>query len=229
MELCFVAGTVGDFVAGEAAARPERFGAATAQPSELLDQEGRGVGSGAPYYCYTVGQRRGLGVAAAERLYVLGVDAAANRVTVGTRAELAASGLEGRDCRWLGPPPSGPFDARVKIRARHAGVEARVRPLAGGRVAVDFAEPQAGVAPGQAAVFYQGTRVVGGCWIERGTLAGGERRSQTSGRAEASILPTRAVAAVESPESQAEGKDGPGIFSDGFESGDTGAWSVTVP
>ncbi len=167
MELCFVAGTVGEFVAAEAAARPERFAAATAEPSELVDREGRKLGQGAPYYRYTVGQRRGLGIAAPEPLYVLAVDAKQNQVRVGTQDELAARGLEGRDCRWTGTPPAGSFDTRVKIRARHAGVEARVRPLAGQRVAVVFSEPQLGVAPGQAAVFYAGTRVVGGCWIEK--------------------------------------------------------------
>ncbi|MGH7751504.1 MAG: aminomethyltransferase beta-barrel domain-containing protein, partial [Gemmatimonadales bacterium] len=105
--------------------------------------------------------------AAPERLYVLGVDAKKNQVRVGRQQELAAAGLEGGGARWSGCQPARPFDARIKIRARHAGVEARVRPLPAGRVAVDFAEPQLGVAPGQAAVFYQGTRVVGGCWIEK--------------------------------------------------------------
>jgi tRNA-specific 2-thiouridylase len=167
MELCFVAGTVGDFVVAEAAARPERFAAATAEASELVDSDGHLLGEGAPYYRYTVGQRRGLGLAAPERLYVLGVDAEKNRVRVGTQRELAVAGLEGDGARWTGTRPAAPFDAVVKIRARHAGVASRVCPLAGERVAVDFSEPQFGVAPGQAAVFYQGTRVVGGCWIEK--------------------------------------------------------------
>ena len=63
----------------------------------------------------------------------------------------------------------GSVAVEVKIRARHPGVGARVRPLADGRVAVEFDLPQRGVAPGQAAVFYVGSRVLGGCWIEKGT------------------------------------------------------------
>jgi len=70
---------------------------------------------------------------------------------------------------WIGPQPPlgsrGEIEATVRIRSRHPGVAARVRPLADGGVEVRFAEPQRGVAPGQAAVFYRGTRVLGGCWI----------------------------------------------------------------
>ncbi len=167
MELCFVAGEVGEFVAAEGAAQPRLAAAAAAGASELVDRSGRRLGAGAPHYRYTVGQRRGLGLATGERLYVLAKDARRNRVTVGTAAELASPGLEGWGARWIGAPPAGAFEARVKIRARHAGVEARVRLAGGDRVTVEFASPQLGVAPGQAAVFYRGTRVLGGCWIER--------------------------------------------------------------
>ncbi|HSF41431.1 MAG TPA: aminomethyltransferase beta-barrel domain-containing protein, partial [Thermoanaerobaculia bacterium] len=64
-----------------------------------------------------------------------------------------------------GPDPGGPVEATVKIRSRHPGVPALIRPQGDGRVEIDFAKPQRGVTPGQAAVFYQGTRVLGGCWI----------------------------------------------------------------
>jgi tRNA-specific 2-thiouridylase len=106
-----------------------------------------------------------LRVAGGERLYVLRVDTAANRLVVGGEDSLLAPGLRGERLRWIGAPPAD-GEATVRIRARHPGVSARVRGLGGERCEVEFAEPQRGVAPGQAAVFYDGDRVLGGCWIE---------------------------------------------------------------
>jgi len=165
MEVCFVDGEVREFVEREAAARPERFGAVAATAATVRDVGGRELGRAEPYFRYTVGQRRGLGIAAEKRLYVLEVLPGENSVVVGGEADLLAPGLRGERLHWIGPPPSGPIEATVKIRSRHPGVPALVRPRADGKVEVDFAEPQRGVAPGQAAVFYRGTRVLGGCWI----------------------------------------------------------------
>lgn len=166
MEVCFVSSTIGEFVAGQAADHPERFGETPAAPARVVAADGRELGTGAaPYYRYTVGQRKGLGVAAPSPLYVLQVDPAANRVVVGTEGELAAPGLLGERLHWIGPPPPAPVEATVKIRSRHPGVAARIVPGSSGEVRVEFAEPQRGVTPGQAAVFYRGTRVLGGCWI----------------------------------------------------------------
>ena len=108
---------------------------------------------------------RGLGVASSKRLYVLEVLPAENAVVVGDEADLMAPGLAGERLHWIGTAPSGPVKVTVKIRSRHPGVAALVRPQAECRVEVDFAEPQRGVTPGQAAVFYRGTQVLGGCWI----------------------------------------------------------------
>jgi tRNA-uridine 2-sulfurtransferase len=151
------------------------------EPATVVDPEGRVLGRGAPYYRYTVGQRRGLGVSATgsragERLYVLSVDPAANRVTAGRAADLACRGLVGGRLHWINPEldlAAGDaarrgVEATVKLRSRHPGVAALVRPRPGGGCEIDFAEPQTAVAPGQAAVFYRGTRVLGGCWIEAG-------------------------------------------------------------
>jgi tRNA-specific 2-thiouridylase len=173
MELCFVAGEVADFVTAEAAARAARAARAEetrAVPgaAELVDEEGSVLGSGAPYYRYTVGQRRGLGVAAGRRLYVLEVRPEENRVVVGDEEALACRALRGERLSWIGEPPSAEVEVTVRIRSRHAGAPARVRSLSGGRAEVELAEPQRAVAPGQAAVFYSGTRVLGGCWIEAG-------------------------------------------------------------
>jgi len=165
MEVCFVDGEVRDFVAREAAASPQRFGAVPAGPALVRAGDGRELGRAEPYYRYTVGQRRGLGVAAGRRLYVLEVLPEENTVVVGGEEELLAPGLRGERLHWIGAPPAVPVEATVKIRSRHAGVPALVRPRPGRTVEVDFGERQRGVAPGQAAVFYQGSRVLGGCWI----------------------------------------------------------------
>lgn len=166
MEVCFVDGEVRDFVAREASEFADRHPHAAAdEPSHVVDRHGRELGRAEPYFRYTVGQRRGLGVAADRRLYVLDVVPESNTVVVGGDDELVAPGLRGERLHWIGPPPAGAVEATVKIRSRHAGVPALIRPRDGGRVEVDFGEPQRGVAPGQAAVFYRGSRVLGGCWI----------------------------------------------------------------
>lgn len=166
MEVCFVAKGIREFVEEQASAHPDRFAAALSpRPSRLVDAKGEVLGEGQPYYRYTVGQRRGLGIAAESPLYVLQVDAQQNRVVVGRAAEVEAPGLTGERLHWIGPPPEGAVEARVKIRSRHPGVDSRIRPVGVNGVEIEFAAPQAGVAPGQAAVFYDGTRVLGGCWI----------------------------------------------------------------
>lgn len=195
METCFVADDVASFVARQARRRAgagdggggaDEPAAAAAgldldRAATIVDSDGRELGRGAPYYRYTVGQRRGLGVTGSgprtgERLYVLSIDPAARRVTAGTAGELACRGLAGERLHWINPDldlaggdaATGGVEVTVKLRSRHPGVAARVRPLAGARCEVDFATPQTAVAPGQAAVFYRGSRVLGGCWIERG-------------------------------------------------------------
>jgi tRNA-specific 2-thiouridylase len=178
MEVCFVSSGIGEFVAEQTAAHPERFAGQTpvAAPARVVSSGGDELGHGAePYYRYTVGQRKGLGVAAPSPLYVLRIEPEANRVVVGPEAELAAPGLLGERLHWIGAAPAelgepgGAVEATVKIRSRHPGVEARIVPTGDGGAEVRFATPQRGITPGQAAVFYRGTRVLGGCWI-RGRL-----------------------------------------------------------
>lgn len=173
MEVCFVTSGVREFVEGQIAEHPGRYGEAPdPTPAEVRTVGGEKLGKGDPYYRYTVGQRRGLGVPSSKRLYVLEVLPAENAVVVGDQADLLAPGLAGERLHWIGDPPPGPVEVTVKIRSRHPGVAALVRPQGKGRheggpgaVEIDFAEPQRGVTPGQAAVFYQGTHVLGGCWI----------------------------------------------------------------
>jgi len=167
MEVCFVSGGVREFVEAQVAEHPDRYAeVALAAPSRLVDTGGRELGEGQPFYRYTVGQRRGLGLAAKSPLFVLAIEPEENRVVVGEERELLAPGLSGERLHWSGPAPKDAIEATVKIRSRHPGVAARIRPLEKGKVEIDFAEPQRGVTPGQAAVFYRGTRVLGGCWIQ---------------------------------------------------------------
>lgn len=165
MEICFVEESLRAFLEREAAGRGSPAAAALGRPSELVDRSGARLGGGEPYYRYTVGQRRGLGLAAGERRYVLQVVPEANQVVVGSGDELLAGGLVGERLHWIGPAPDGEGEVTVRIRSRHPGVTAWVRDLGDGRAAVRFAEPQRGVAPGQAAVFSRGSRILGGCWI----------------------------------------------------------------
>jgi tRNA-uridine 2-sulfurtransferase len=156
-EICFVPdGDHQAFVARRAAPAP----------GEVVDVAGAPLGTHDGVHRFTVGQRRGLGVAATgEPQYVVAVDALRRRVVVGPRRELARRTLEVADVRWAGAPPSAPFAARVQVRHRHRAAAARVHPVAGGaRVELDEVLEN-GAAPGQAAVFYDGDAVVGGGWI----------------------------------------------------------------
>jgi tRNA-specific 2-thiouridylase len=133
---------------------------------EIVTAEGTVIGRHNGTHRYTVGQRRGLGIAWTEPLYVLGIDTARNLVVVGTRQQLFCSGLLAKDPNWIMPAPAGEFTATCKIRYRHQPVPCRVIPREGNRVEVRFLEPEKSVTPGQAVVFYDNDRVLGGGWIE---------------------------------------------------------------
>ena len=165
MELCFVAGGIREFVESEARASPERFVAAAGAPSVVVDEEGRELGQGEPYYRYTIGQRRGLGVAAGVPMYVTGIDPAAARMTIGPREQTLGTSLTAGGANWHADVPSE-FDATVQIRYNHAGAPARVRVTGLDTFEVDFDAPVAAITPGQAAVIYHGDRLLGGGWIE---------------------------------------------------------------
>jgi tRNA-specific 2-thiouridylase len=120
---------------------------------------------------FTVGQRRGLGIvdaqAGGEPLYVVRLDPAARRVVVGPKPALAVAGMRLREVNWLGDAAgAGGAAVQVKVRSTTPAVPATVF-AEGDSARVHFAEPQYGVAPGQACVFYAGERVLGGGWIAR--------------------------------------------------------------
>lgn len=133
---------------------------------EIVTTDGQVVGRHGGYEQFTIGQRKGLGIAFGEPRYVVGIEPESRRVVVGTRDELARRVLTARGANWLIPPPRSAFPCEVKIRYRSRAVPARVEPLNDDQFRVNFAEPCYGVAPGQAAVCYQGDRVLGGGWIE---------------------------------------------------------------
>jgi tRNA-specific 2-thiouridylase len=135
------------------------------EPGEIVDSAGHVVGEHEGYGRYTIGQRRGLGVAAGEPLYVKAIDPEANRVTVGPREEVLARGLKATGASWLTEVPPQ-FAATVQIRYNHAGADARVLMLDEESFAVRFDEPVAAITPGQAAVVYGGEQVLGGGWID---------------------------------------------------------------
>jgi tRNA-uridine 2-sulfurtransferase len=129
----------------------------------LLD--GRVVGGHQGYWRHTVGQRRGLGVAHSEPLYVLRTDPSTNTVWVGPEADLYRQHLVARELSWVLEPPTAPLACEARIRSRSPEADALVIPLPGGRMQVSFASPQRAIAPGQAVVFYRWGEVLGGGWI----------------------------------------------------------------
>ena len=136
------------------------------QEGHFVDREGNILGSHKGILRYTVGQRKGLGIAAKEPLYVVAIDAERNEVILGTEDEtLAVGATVGRVSFVAGAPPGPEFRATVKVRYRHPGVPADVR-FKEGKLSIRFEAPQRSVTPGQALVLYEGNEVLGGGWIE---------------------------------------------------------------
>jgi len=176
-EICFVPG--GDYkrfidvyLAEQGEQLPDTSG-------ELVTTDGRVIGHHEGVHNFTVGQRKGLGVATGSPLYVININGAEGKVTVGGNDDLLSRTLVARDVNWIaiddlqeeiarGPqPPSAAHGLRVraKIRHRHEPAAAVLEPAANGEVRVTFDEPQRAITPGQAVVFYDGDVVVGGGWI----------------------------------------------------------------
>ena len=160
-EICFVprGERAGQFVARHA----EELGLALPPgPGVLEDSRGVRKGEHEGHFRFTVGQRRGIGLAAAERLYVISIDPAGNRVVVGAAHELDAREAEVADLRFLSGPREAPFRAEVRVRHRAKEAGATVFPRTDGTARVCFDAPVRAVAPGQSCVFYDGDVVIGG-------------------------------------------------------------------
>ncbi len=161
-DVCFIEG--GDY-RGFLGARMAQRGLSEDE-GEMLDAAGNAIGRHRGLSRYTIGQRRGLGIASSRRLYVIGIDPAANTVSVGREEDLACRSLRLARVRFHGATPPGSFETLVKARYRHPGIRGFVTPDNRGGARVELLEDLRGVAPGQAAVFYDGDRVLGGGWID---------------------------------------------------------------
>ncbi len=163
-EICFV--PAGNYVRFIEAYLEERGSSLPVEPGEIVTSAGEVIGRHQGVHRYTVGQRRGLGVAAGRPIYVVGIDRASNRVIVGEDDDLRRETCEVRDVNWIGVARlEQPTQVRVKIRHRHEPAAATVEALNATTARVRFEVPQRAVTPGQAAVFYSGERALGGGWI----------------------------------------------------------------
>ncbi len=161
-EICFVPD--GDYAAFvQARSRPDRI-----RRGNVVDNSGRILARHSGIHRFTVGQRRGLGVAAGEPLYVSRISPQSGDVTVVRRDQLGAAGLRAARVNWVDPRlrESGPMQVDVKIRYRHPALPARLQMTAADRAEVNFARESPAVTPGQACVFYRGEEVLGGGVIE---------------------------------------------------------------
>jgi tRNA-specific 2-thiouridylase len=162
-EICFVPDQ--DYAALVRRRSPESM-----RPGELVLSDGAVVGRHEGHQNFTIGQRKGVGVAFGRPIYVVDIDPNANRVMLGDKQALGRNALIAREVNWLTDSPRGvgqPIQCQAKIRYNHDPQPATVTDI-GGEIIVRFNEPQTAVTPGQAVVLYDGDVVLGGGWIEKG-------------------------------------------------------------
>ncbi len=169
-DICFVPRGPGG---GSYAGIVEKLHPGAAEPGDIVDLDGQVLGRHDGIIHFTVGQRRGLGIAAPEPLYVVRVEPGTRRVVAGPKAALLKDKIRIGDINWLGGGQRAGkgLEITVKVRSTADPVAASLESIsngeAGGEAEIALAEPQAGIAPGQACVFYAGERVLGGGWIRR--------------------------------------------------------------
>jgi len=133
---------------------------------DIVNTAGETIGTHTGVHRYTIGQRRGLGIAHEKPLYVVQIERAKNRIVVGDESDLEAREFTAKGVNWIAfDRPSKPVRAEVKIRYRHEPASATIYPLPDDHARIVFDEPQRAVTPGQATIFYNGDEVVGGGWI----------------------------------------------------------------
>ena len=143
------------------------------QSGLIVDREGRVLGSHDGISGFTIGQRRGLGIAAGYPLYVIDLDQISSRVIVGSEKETFRDRCIASRVNWIALESlTAPQTVKAKIRYNHPGIAAMVDPIAEDAALVEFDRPQKAVTPGQAVVFYEGDVVLGGGWIERSGRVG---------------------------------------------------------
>lgn len=161
MEICFVPdGDYRHFL--------DQSGLAGRIPGDIIDSSGNVLGRHQGIEFYTIGQRKGLGIATGKPLYVIELNPETNHVVVGDPEDLQESEITLDRCNWIPfEHPEGPFDAMVKIRYNHPGCMATITPVDKDKAHIRMHEPQRAVTPGQACVIYDDDLVVGGGWIMR--------------------------------------------------------------
>ncbi len=159
-EICFVPDD--DYVSLLRARAPEAL-----RPGNIVNADGEILGEHDGYARFTIGQRRGLRVAAGVPMYVTHIDPKTATVTIGTREQSLSSRLSASGANWHWAPPKEPFEATVQIRYNHRGCPARVSVTGSGSFDVKFHQPQLAITPGQAVVVYQDQRLLGGGWIDQ--------------------------------------------------------------
>jgi len=164
-EICFVPN--GDYAAFIDAYFREKGVSTTETRGEIVTTGGRVLGEHAGVHKFTVGQRKGLGIATGEPLYVIATYPATQQVVVGGNEDLLRAEFRSRQVNWISIAlPETPLRAHVRIRNKHVPAAATVTPIGSDAAEVRFDEPQRAVTPGQGAVFYDGDLVLGGGWIE---------------------------------------------------------------
>ncbi len=158
-EICFVPDD--DYLSFVRGRRPERE-----TGGSIVDEEGKVLGEHAGIEGFTIGQRRGLGIAVGSPRYVVQIEPLSRTVTVGRKESLDKIGLTASRFNWQSPAPAGPVPCLAQIRAQHRAVPATVEPLAGERARVIFETAQSAITPGQVVTVYQDDLVMGGGWIE---------------------------------------------------------------
>jgi tRNA-specific 2-thiouridylase len=163
-EICFI--PQGDYKQFLSAYLDEQGEKLPETAGEMVASDGRVLGRHEGIFNFTIGQRKGLGVSSPTPLYVLQIDPATNRVTVGADEELASRTLRAHHLNWISIPQlTAPMRVRIKIRHRHEPAWALLEPAGEDQVLATFDEAQRAVTPGQSAVFYDGDEVLGGGWI----------------------------------------------------------------
>jgi tRNA-specific 2-thiouridylase len=141
----------------------------TPTEGDIVDLQGKVLGKHSGIHHYTIGQRKGIGIAAPEPLYVVKLDPVTNRVIVGNRESAVSADCTVGRMNWVSiPEPTAPIRAEAQVRYRSPAVPVQVIPLENQRIRLIFEEPQFSITPGQAAVLYDGERVLGGGIIEKG-------------------------------------------------------------
>lgn len=158
-EICFV--PTGDYQDFLRQYRPAAIG----EPGPIVDSTGKRLGTHQGLGRYTIGQRKGLGIALGEPRYVVALEPEDNRVVIGTTELLQRDSLAAERTNWLIDPPTAPLRCEVKIRYLHRPAPATVEVGDTGRAQIRFDEPQSAITPGQAVVFYRDSQVLGGGWI----------------------------------------------------------------